>query len=578
MSRRVYVGVMTEVPSGTVTKNLSVANLNDFFTVSNGSTTWTLSDSTTGKIGLVPGNIGVPNSTASITLTAKQDLTNVVISGQYYTESNYDKINLTVAGTKKITDGSGNSSLSNRYTGSLLAEKSIILKYSKDSSTDASNEANTKFYIACDSIQAPSGETELKSVARRVKKIYVGINGIARQVKRAYAGVANLARQFFGGYDAIQQVSNPTQFVKSSYDDAVDSASLNGVSAITLPGKYAIFAGSYTSGFVSGTYTYYASKYVYAVDKNLVVTEAANLAKYSAWINPASLDTYTVFGGGYSSTSITNSSNNPSRASSDVCAYDANLTRHDLDALSYFGSDSAAYNKLSAGNGKYAIYPRWSVFTSADSTNYIDTYGENLIKTQLTFTGIGDRIGTIGACRFGNYAVFFGSVNEDGFSATSTATSCAYNQTLTKLPMPNLSKRRYGIANYLASAACVSTPNYVAVAGGTSESSATSSLTSIDIYDKNLINVSHLSLSQSRRWFSGTNIDNYMVFFGGYGDKSTSSTNTSLQTVDIFDENLIRTTDDMGHVLYYTAAASIGDYGVAVGYGSSTNTAIFKGV
>ena len=132
MSRRVYVGVMTEVPAGTVTKNLSVANLNDFFTVSNGSTTWTLSDSTTGKIGLVPVNIGVPNSIASITLTAKQDLTNVVISGQYYTESNFDKINLTVAGAKKITDGSGNSSLSNRYTGSLSAGHSIILKYYKD--------------------------------------------------------------------------------------------------------------------------------------------------------------------------------------------------------------------------------------------------------------------------------------------------------------------------------------------------------------------------------------------------------------------------------------------------------------
>lgn len=580
MSRRVYVGVMTEVPSGTVTKNLSVANLNDFFTVSNGSTTWTLSDSTAGKIGLVPGNIGVPNSTASITLTAKQDLTNVVISGQYYTESNYDKINLTVAGAKKITDGSGNSSLSNRYTGSLSAGKSIILKYSKDDSTDASNEANTKFYIACDSIQAPSGETELKSVARRVKKIYVGVNGIARKVKRAYAGVANLARQFFGGYDAIEKVEDPIRFIQTPYDDSVDNSYLQGVSALNLANKYALFAGSQTMIYESSAWQYYPSKYVYAVDKDLIVTSAANLLKYSSWLKNASLNNYVVLGGGYSKSASSPDTSSPTYKNSPyVYAYGQDLTRHDLDEL----TDTSSNEGHTAGNGQYAIFPRWStMYSLTDSdgnpTDKIITYNNNLIQSTFPTDGtLEGRIGSSGACRFRDYAVFFGTTSAASSSAVPTKSVYAYDQNLNKITLPNLAAAR----SRTYTGKCVANNNYVAFAGGRTTSDGNNYIYPLDVYDKNLIKVSDSPrLSYKTEWLGAVGIDNWMVFCGGhYGYTNTGqSTNVIATDVNIFDENLIRTNDTLENGLRDLEGASVGDYGILVGYGSQYNTIIFQGV
>ena len=579
MSRRVYVGVMTEVPTGTVTKNLSVANLNDFFTVSNGSTTWTLSDSTTGKIGLVPGNIGVPNSTASITLTAKQDLTNVVISGQYYTESNYDKINLTVAGTKKINDGSGNSSLSNRYTGSLSAGKSIILKYSKDGSTDADNEANTKFYIACDSIQAPGEETELKTVARRVKKIYVGVNGIARKVKRAYAGVANLARQFFGGYDAIQKVENPIRFVQTSYDDSVANSFLRGVSAANLANKYALFAGSQTQIYESSAWKYYSSKYVYAVNKDLIVTSATNLLKYSSWLENASLNNHVVFGAGYSDAAAASGYQTPERYSLYAYAYGKDLTRHDLtDMTDQYYNDGHA-----AGNGKYAIFPRWGVGyglkdTSGNPIDRIITYNNDLVQSILPTDGtLNGRIGSSGACRFGDYAVFFGTQSADHSDSLPTKKVYAYDQNLNKITLPNLAAAR----SKTYTGKCVANNNYVAFAGGRTTSDEDNYIYPVDVYDKNLIKVSDSPrLSYKTEWLGAVGIDNWMVFCGGhYGYTNIGQSTDAIATdVNIFDENLIRTTDTLENGLRNLEGASIGDYGILVGYGSEYNTIIFQGV
>lgn len=579
MSRRVYVGVMTNVPTGTVTKNLSVANLNDFFTVSNGSTTWALSDSSTGKIGLVPGNIGVSSSTASITLTAKQELTNVVISGEYYTESNYDKINLTVAGIKKITDGSGNSSLMNRYTGSLASGKSIILTYSKDGSGNADNEANTKFYIACDSIQAPGEETELKSVARRVKKIYVGVNGIARKVKRAYAGVANLARQFFGGYDAIQKVETPIRFVQTSYDDSVANSYLRGVSAINLANKYALFAGSQTMIYESSAWKYYSSKYVYAVDKDLVITNAPNLLKYSSWLENASLNNHVVLGAGYSDASAASGYQNPDRYSLYAYAYGKDLTRHDITDI----TEKYYNNGHAAGNGQYAIFPRWGTgYSLTDSEgNPIDkivTYNNDLIQSILSTDGtLNGRIGSSGACRFGDYAVFFGTQSASNSGGLPTANVYAYDQNLNKITLPNLAAAR----SKTYTGKCVASNNYVAFAGGRTTSDGNNYIYALDVYDKNLIKVSDApSLSYNTEWLGAVGIDNWMVFCGGhYGYTNIGqSTNAIATDVNIFDENLIRTTDTLEHGLRNLEGASIGDYGILVGYGSQYNTIIFQGV
>lgn len=154
-----YVGVKKTVPIyqiTTVEEILSLENLDSFFTSTTGttdSTKWTITDDSSGKIKLVPGNIGVNSTTATITLTATHDLTNVIISGAYYTESGYDKITLTVAGTTQLSAVSGTSALADRYTGSLSTGQTIVLSYVKDVSNSATNEASTTFYITCDSYE-----------------------------------------------------------------------------------------------------------------------------------------------------------------------------------------------------------------------------------------------------------------------------------------------------------------------------------------------------------------------------------------------------------------------------------------
>ena len=125
------------------------------------------------------------------TFTAKRDLTNVVIKGLYYTETRYDKITLTVAGTTVLDAVSGTSStLTQRWTGSLSKGQTIVLKFVKDSSQSASSEKSTYFTLSCDPYQKTTIDktqtgTETKLTDKKIIKGYVG-------------GPDGKARLFFG--------------------------------------------------------------------------------------------------------------------------------------------------------------------------------------------------------------------------------------------------------------------------------------------------------------------------------------------------------------------------------------------
>lgn len=183
----IYVGVETDVPiyetvTNTNMYKLNLTNLARFFSVSTstGTSGWSYSDYTSGGLKLVPGNFGVDSSTATITLTALCDLINVVVGGAYYTESSYDKITLTVAGSKKLNAKSGESDYASIWTGSLLQGEKIEFKYVKDSSASNSKEKSTYFTVNCDDIaviqqdQIITGYSK-RSVARTVTKGYIGV-------------------------------------------------------------------------------------------------------------------------------------------------------------------------------------------------------------------------------------------------------------------------------------------------------------------------------------------------------------------------------------------------------------------
>lgn len=198
----IYAGVTATVPVYTETTTtediaLSLATFTDFFSADSTGTTGTNATGLTwatqsgGGLKLTFGNYGINSSTSMTTFTAQRDLTNVVIKGLYYTESNYDKITLTVAGTTVLNAISGTSStLTQRWTGSLSKGQTIVLKFVKDSSQSATNESSTYFTLSCDPYQKTTVNktqtgTETKLVDKKIVKGYVG-------------GPDGKARLFFG--------------------------------------------------------------------------------------------------------------------------------------------------------------------------------------------------------------------------------------------------------------------------------------------------------------------------------------------------------------------------------------------
>lgn len=176
----------------------SLSTIDAYFTISNGSGTsgWALSANSSAGVNLVPGNIGVNSSTATITLKTVRALSNVVINGAYYTETNFDKITLIVAGTTVLNAVSGSSASAQHYSGSIAAGQEIVLKYVKDRSTSATNEANTLFTITS-SDTVPAGYTasgwDTISDTQEIERILSQVEQTAESAQDAASSAQNTA-------------------------------------------------------------------------------------------------------------------------------------------------------------------------------------------------------------------------------------------------------------------------------------------------------------------------------------------------------------------------------------------------
>lgn len=194
---KLQIGVRRQVPiyeTTTVTKTgpiCNYANLNEYFIYTQGSSYgWTLSENTS-SVKLVPQNFGINSSTATITLTATRNISNLVITGAYYTESRYDKITLTVAGSTKLSAVSGTSALATRVSGvSITKGQTVIFTYAKDSSSHASSETRTYFTLTCD----PYTETVTENVITGYEEKLLPTDIIGGWIKKG-----GVARQFLGG-------------------------------------------------------------------------------------------------------------------------------------------------------------------------------------------------------------------------------------------------------------------------------------------------------------------------------------------------------------------------------------------
>lgn len=134
-----------------------------------------------------PSNIGSGYGTSlgGTKLTLLHDLKNVKIYCEYYTYSQHT-VYVTVAGTvvmNAVSGGTSSSSLSLIWSGDLVAGDVIDFRYNRSNTTTLSGE-KVYWELTCDpALIKEEGIVgyEEKSVARLVKKGYIGVEGVARQ-------------------------------------------------------------------------------------------------------------------------------------------------------------------------------------------------------------------------------------------------------------------------------------------------------------------------------------------------------------------------------------------------------------
>lgn len=137
-----------------------------------------------GGITVKPMICGEPSTWSTILLTALRDISALKIGAEYHTESGCDTLDMTVGGDTVLEGASGDSSMEQRFSGSLMAGQSIFLRYEKDFSVDADNESATAFEITCDPILDGeiTGYTP-KNLAVRAKGVYTGdASGKAKRI------------------------------------------------------------------------------------------------------------------------------------------------------------------------------------------------------------------------------------------------------------------------------------------------------------------------------------------------------------------------------------------------------------
>ena len=133
-----YLSNTNEVIEGPIVVNITASNIPEYFTVTNGSSYYFKGS---GNV-FTTNNAGVSSSTASTTLTAKQNISEISFNYSYSSEPNFDKFTLKVAGST-IENAVSGATTAKSYNGSLTSGQTIEFKYVKDSSFDENDDKCT---------------------------------------------------------------------------------------------------------------------------------------------------------------------------------------------------------------------------------------------------------------------------------------------------------------------------------------------------------------------------------------------------------------------------------------------------
>ena len=350
------------------------------------------------------------------------------------------------------------------------------------------------------------GNGESVSVARKIKKAYIGIGGVARPCwsggELAYYGtITPLSKArtqlaatsvgdfalFGGGAESMSTIDAYNTTLTRSTPKTMYGGGYT-LSATTV-GNYALFAaGRYSDSLVGYE--------VDAYDSSLTRTTPTGLSQARTNAAATTVGNYALFGGG-------RTSSDASSVRAEVDAYNASLTRTSAINL------TNARASLQAGTvGDYAVFYSGQ---NTGATRYVDFYNSSLTHTSINNAEI--PMTDSDSASVGNYVIFAGA----GIGST-TAIAC--DASLTFQLLDPLSTRR----------TCVGTTvgDFALFGGGAS----TDATVPVDVYDASLTRTVTNSLSSAKDQLAATTVGNYALFGGGRGLVNYSW--TTFATVDAY--------------------------------------------
>ena len=501
-----YLGIPGMVPiykEEVGTALITPDNIGLYFDVENGAYCFVGSGST-----FTTNNGGVDDSTASTILTAKEDITALSFNYSYSSESNYDKFTLKVAGTTVENAVSG-STTTKSYSGTLAKGEKIEFTYAKDASQSKNYDKCTFSEMSITGVIKTQIGSEEKSLARKIKKAYIGIGGVARPCwsggELVYYGTVTALSEARANHEATSNGKYAVFFGYRNTTEAYDEKLTRSTVSIgenvymenlgaTRIGAYALFAGGTTNGYIRA--------YAYAYDQSLTQTKpsALSTARYS--LGATTVGGHALFAGGMPGSTVNKVSAHDVIATVDV--YDTSLTRTTATNLS-----QKRYQLAATTVGGHAIFAGGSISYLLGN---VDAYDESL--TRSTLSSLSQARGGMGATTVGKFALFAGGGNW-------YANVDAYNESLTRTTATALS---VGVIKPGAT----TLEGFAIFAGGHISGAYTAV---VNVYDESLTRTIGHSLSQARSILAATTVGNYALFGGGSTDGTTSGRVT---TVDAF--------------------------------------------
>lgn len=348
---------------------------------------------------------------------------------------------------------------------------------------------NAKFYTNAGSGTFVVGSSA-QSVARKIRKAYIGIGGVARpcwsggelayygtidplSVGRYHLASATAGNHaiFFCGYAKYYSED------KDAYNDSLTKVDItSGASSAkqevvgTTFGNYAMFGGGYSGSYRLDVHCY---------DSSLTLQSVNGLGTQKRWLAATATSKHALFGGGYNG-----------NANAKVRAYDTSLTNSDPSNLG-----AARYHLAATAVGKYALFGGGN-----NASTVVDAYDTSLTRTTATGLSVGRY--QLAATKVGNYALFGG-----GTSGADTDTVDAYNASLTRTIPSTMSDKVRRLA-------ATSVGDYALFGGGYHASAGYDSKV-VTVYDASLTRTTN-ALSSARSYLAATTVGNYALFGGGY--------------------------------------------------------------